>query len=36
MELVLQPLGTDEDGNDVVTYAFAPVASTGTIEGAAS
>jgi uncharacterized OB-fold protein len=25
MELVLEPLCTDEDGNDVVTYAFAPV-----------
>lgn len=24
MELVLEPLGTDEDGNEIVTYAFAP------------
>ncbi len=24
MELVLDTLGTDDDGNDVVTYAFAP------------
>ena len=27
MELVYEPLGTDEDGNDVVTYAFAPISS---------
>ena len=25
MELVLDPLSLDEDGNQVVTYAFAPV-----------
>jgi uncharacterized protein len=25
MELVLEPLSLDEDGNQVVTYAFAPV-----------
>ena len=25
MELVLVPLTTDEDGNEVVTYAFAPI-----------
>ena len=25
MELVFEPLGADEDGNEVVTYAFAPV-----------
>ena len=29
MELVLVPLATDEDGNEIVTYAFAP---TGTSE----
>ena len=28
MELVLDHLGTDEEGNDVVTYAFAPVAGS--------
>jgi len=27
MELVLDPLCIDEDGNQVVTYAFAPVGS---------
>ena len=25
MELVLEPLSLDEDGNQIVTYAFAPV-----------
>ena len=25
MELVLDPLSLDEDGNQIVTYAFAPV-----------
>lgn len=25
MELVLDPLSTDEDGNEIVTYAFSPV-----------
>jgi uncharacterized OB-fold protein len=30
MELVLDPLCIDEDGNQVVTYAFAPVAAPGT------
>jgi hypothetical protein len=28
MELVLERLGVDEDGNDIVTYAFAPATST--------
>ena len=42
MELVLEHLSVDEDGNDVVTYAFAPVAdsstasTTSTTEGTAS
>jgi uncharacterized protein len=27
MELVIVPLCTDDDGNEVVTFAFAPVAS---------
>jgi uncharacterized OB-fold protein len=26
MELVLDPIGTDEEGNEIVTFAFAPVA----------
>jgi uncharacterized OB-fold protein len=25
MELVFDSLGTDDDGNEIVTYAFAPV-----------
>lgn len=25
MELVLDPIGTDDDGNEIVTFAFAPV-----------
>jgi uncharacterized OB-fold protein len=25
MELVYDPIGVDEDGNEIVTYAFAPV-----------
>jgi uncharacterized OB-fold protein len=39
MELVLERLGVDDDGNDVVTYAFAPAASVATnttIEGTQS
>ena len=28
MELVLEPLCIDEDGNQVVTYAFAPAADS--------
>ena len=27
MELVAQPLCTDDDGNEIVTFAFAPVAT---------
>lgn len=27
MELVLDPIGTDDDGNEIVTFAFAPVAA---------
>lgn len=34
MELVLETLGVDEDGNDIVTYAFAPIGDSA--EGAAS
>jgi uncharacterized OB-fold protein len=37
MELVIVPLATDDDGNEIVTFAFAPVAAaTGTVrdEGA--
>ena len=34
MELVLETLGVDEDGNDIVTYAFAPIGDSE--EGAAS
>ena len=35
MELVLEPLCIDDDGNQVVTYAFAPLATseTSTSEG---
>lgn len=33
MQLVIVPIGTDADGNEVVTFAFAPV---GTTEGASS
>ena len=29
LELTLEPLCKDEDGNDIVTYAFAPAASAG-------
>ena len=29
MELVLEPLFTNDDGNEVMTYAFAPVANPG-------
>ena len=25
MELTLEPVGKDEDGNDIVTYAFKPI-----------
>jgi uncharacterized OB-fold protein len=25
MELTLEPVGQDEDGNDIVTYAFKPI-----------
>ena len=25
MELVVDVLGTDDDGNEIVTYAFAPI-----------
>ena len=28
MELVTVPLATDDDGNDIVTFAFAPLGST--------
>ena len=28
MKLVYETLGTDEDGNDIVTYAFAPVSES--------
>lgn len=34
MELVLDTLGVDEDGNDIVTYAFAPIGDSA--QGAAS
>ncbi len=29
MELVIVPLATDDDGNEVVTFAFQPVSATG-------
>ena len=35
MELVIDPLCIDDDGNQVVTYAFAPKQSA-TSEGASS
>jgi uncharacterized OB-fold protein len=28
MELVIEPIGSDDEGNEIVTFAFAPVAAT--------
>jgi uncharacterized OB-fold protein len=36
MELVLVPFRTDDDGNDVVTFAFRPVAASGADRAARS
>jgi uncharacterized OB-fold protein len=36
MELVIEPLCIDDDGNQVVTYAFAPATTNATTNGASS
>lgn len=36
MELVLDPIGTDEEGNEIVTFAFAPVAPPTTTQEVSS
>lgn len=33
MEMVLDPIGTDDDGNEIVTFAFAPVNGPDNEEG---
>ena len=36
MQLVIEPIGADDEGNEIVTFAFAPVAATAGAEEATS